>query len=192
MAIHPHFIWSDLFRKDNSNQKTIAKVLKENILFCTLTPQELNYLSTLVYERVYQADEPVFQQNDRGLGMYVISQGRVNIKTQTAKSEVLVTTLSEGSFFGEMALVDPDNVRTASAIATERTVMIGFFISDLTEILDRKPAMGAKIMFQLSTVLGRRLLETTEKITKLVRADMARADLAKAELAKAEKKDTPS
>jgi CRP/FNR family cyclic AMP-dependent transcriptional regulator len=150
MATHPHFVWANLFRKNKSNEKNMSKVLKENILFSTLTPRELNYLATLVYERVYQPEEPVFQQNDRGLGMYLISQGRVAIKTQTGKTEVWVTSLTEGSFFGEMALVDPENIRTATAIAVERTVMIGFFISDLTEILDRKPAMGAKIMFQSS------------------------------------------
>ncbi len=37
------------------------------------------------------------------------------------------------------------------------------------DILERKPAMGVKILLQLSTVLGRRLLETTEKISSLTR-----------------------
>ncbi len=49
-------------------------------------------------------------------------------------------------------------------------MLIGFFKPDLMEILERKPEMGAKIMFQLATVLGRRLLETTEKITLLTKA----------------------
>jgi len=65
--------------------------------------------------------------------------------------------------------VDPDNIRTAAAVAVERTVVVGFFKPDLMELLERKPEMGVKILFQLSTVLGRRLLETTEKITALSR-----------------------
>jgi CRP-like cAMP-binding protein len=170
MALHPHFLWADLFTKDKGNQRSLANVLKENVLFCTLTPRELSYLAGLVYERVYQPDEPIFQQNDRGLGMYVIAKGRVSIKTHSPQGEILHTILSEGSFFGEVALVDSENVRTASAIAVERVVIIGFFKPDLMEILERKPAMGVKILFQLSTVLGRRLLETTEKITLLSRA----------------------
>lgn len=141
-------------------------------MFQTLSRRELNYLSSLVYERIYQADEPIFMQNDRGIGMYVISRGRVVIKTQSFENpndEVLVTTLTDGSFFGELALVDPVNIRTATAIAVERTVVIGFFKPDLMEVLERKPAMGVKILFQLSTVLGRRLLETTDKITQISR-----------------------
>jgi CRP-like cAMP-binding protein len=169
MASHPHFLWADLFRRDKANQKSVINILKENTLFCTLTPKELSYLGSLVYERVYQPEEPIFRQNDRGLGVYIITKGRVSVKTQTSQGEVLVTTLSEGSFFGEIALVDPENVRTASVVATERSVIIGFFKPDLMEILERKPALGVKILFQLSTVLGRRLLETTEKITQLAR-----------------------
>lgn len=172
MATHPHFIWADLFRRGRNEQTSIAEVLKENVLFKTLTARELHYVSTLVYERTYQADEAIFQQNDRGLGMYVIAKGRVAIRTQALNNphdEVLVTILSEGSFFGELSLVDPDNIRTASAIALERTVVIGFFKPDLMELLERKPALGVKILLQLSAVLGRRLLETTDKITSLTK-----------------------
>jgi CRP-like cAMP-binding protein len=170
MTSHPHFLWADLFRRKKADQASLLDTLMENILFKTLTGREVRYLGGLVYERVYQPGEPVFQQNDRGLGMYIISKGRVAIKTNSVQGEVLVTTLTEGSFFGELALVDPDNIRTATAQAVDRTVLIGFFKPDLMEILERKPAMGVKILFQLSTVLGRRLLETTEKITLLTRA----------------------
>ena len=169
MASYPDFFWSDLFQKNKSNQKSISPVLQENILFCTLSPRELKYLTRLVYERVYQSNEPIFKQNDRGIGMYLIVQGQVAIRAHNAQGEVLVTMLTEGSFFGEIALVDVNNIRTASATALERTVIIGFFKPDLIEILERKPAMGVKILFQLAAVLGRRLAETTEKITQLYR-----------------------
>src|SRR4051812_21800290 len=107
MAGHPHFLWSNLFQKDTSSQKNVVHSLKENILFSTLNPKELRYLAGMVYERIYQPDEPIFQQNDRGLGMYLITKGQVAIKTQNPQGEVLVTVLTEGNFFGEIALIDP-------------------------------------------------------------------------------------
>ncbi len=168
-AAHPDFVWKDLFRPGKNEKKALIDLLQENILFKTLTRKELKYISNFVYERAYQPSEAVFQQGDRGLGMYIIAKGRVAIKTQNAQSEVLVTTLSEGSFFGEIALVDPDNVRTASAVAAEETIAIGFFKPDLSEILERNPVIGVKILFQLATVLGKRLVETTELITVLKR-----------------------
>jgi len=162
-------MWKDLFRPGKNEKTDMLDVLKDNILFATLTRRELKYLSSLLYERVYQQDEPVFKQNDRGIGMYLIAKGRIAINTHNPQGDVHVTTLAEGNFFGELALIDPENIRTATAIAMDRTALIGFFKPDLMEIIERKPDMGAKILFQLALVLGRRLLETTEKITFLTR-----------------------
>ena len=166
MDKHPNFLWADLFRIKKRNSD-LHRILKENILFSTLSRRELNYLSNFVYERTFQINEPIFQQSERGLGMYLIAGGRVGIKTQAPDGEVFVTELSEGSFLGELALVDPNHLRSANAVALERSMLIGFFKPDLEDILERNPAMGVKILFQLSTVLGRRLLETTERITIL-------------------------
>ncbi|MBN23060.1 MAG: cAMP-binding protein [Bdellovibrionaceae bacterium] len=164
MIKHPHFLWKDLFQKKKSNQ-TIIDALKENVLFCTLNQRELKTLSHIVYERVYQPGEDVFHQGDRGFGMYMILKGSIVIKTEALSGEGMITKLHEGSFFGELSLVDPNNIRTATATAEGKTSLVGFFKPDLLEILERKPQMGVKILFQLSSVLGRRLLETTEKIT---------------------------
>ncbi|MBY0470601.1 cyclic nucleotide-binding domain-containing protein [bacterium] len=169
MQKHPHFFWEDLF-KIGRGETGVIEVLKQNVLFKTLTRRELRYLSHFVYERTYQPDEAIFKQGDRGLGMYVIARGLITISTESPHGDNLVTTLGAGSFFGEVALVDQENLRTATAVATERTVLVGFFKPDLTEILQRKPAMGVKILYQLSSVLARRLLETTEKITLITRA----------------------
>lgn len=136
-------------------------------MFSTLTDRELFYLSTVVYERVYQTDEPIFHQNDRGFGMFLIAKGTVVIKTQPSSGDVMVTKLEEGSFFGELSLVDDENTRSASAVALEKTLLIGLFKPDLMDILERKPAMGVKILFQLSFILGKRLLRSTDTITRL-------------------------
>lgn len=166
---HPHFLWRDLFKRTSADKKGVTEVLKDNILFKTLSQRELTYLARFVYERIYQPDEPVFSQGDRGNGVYIIARGSIAIKTHDHHQDILVTELHQGSFFGEVALVDPDNLRTASAVALERTVTIGFFKPDLIEILTRKPEMGVKILLQLSIVLGQRLLETTDKISQLKR-----------------------
>jgi len=159
MDKHPHFLWADLFRR-RRRTSDLVRILGENILFATLKRRELGYLSSFVYERVFEPGEPIFRQGDRGVGMYLI-------RTQAVESAVFVTELGEGSFLGELALVDPQHLRSAHAVAIERSVLIGFFKPDLQEILDRNPAMGVKILFQLSSVLGRRLLETTDKITQM-------------------------
>jgi len=166
MSSHPHFLWADLFRQDKPEKSLIPSALRENILFRTLSEREHKFLSTMVYERVYDAAEPIFRQGDRGFGLYIIAKGTVAIRTQGEGSEqILVTKLNRGSFFGELSLLEMENLRSASAIALEKTVLVGFFKPDLKEILDRKPAMGVKILQQLALVLGTRLIETTGRLT---------------------------
>jgi CRP-like cAMP-binding protein len=166
------YLWIDLFSRKSESEITVLSTLKTNQLFMKLTPRELAYVSRTIHMRVYEPGEPVFKQYEKGLGMYMIAKGAVDIKVRTPDSpeeELLVTTLQVGSFFGELALVDIDNKRTASAYAQGPTTLIGFFKPDLLEIIERKPETGVKILFQLSKVLGRRLNETTETLTSLKR-----------------------
>lgn len=159
------FIWADLFRRGkNPQSEAIISALRANHLFKPLSSSELQYLSQLVHERIYEKGETIFKQNDRGYGLYVILSGNVSIRARSPQGEVQVTTLERGSFFGELALIEEDNIRTAGAIALERTALLGFFKPDLLEILERKPETGVKILLQLAGVLGRRLMATTERV----------------------------
>src|ERR1700737_2404812 len=121
MNTHPHFLWTDLFNK-RKKRLDLLRILKDNVLFCTLSMRELKYLSNFVYERTFETEEPIFKQGDRGVGMYLITSGRIAIKTQNASGEVFHTVLNEGSFLGELALVDPQHLRTAHAVPLERSM----------------------------------------------------------------------
>lgn len=165
MKPSPHFLFTDLFSR--YKRSPLDEILSQNILFSTLSRRELRSLRGRVYERTYQPNEPVFEQGDRGFGMYIIAKGRVAIQTHAVEGELQVTTLGPGSFFGELALIDPENLRSARAIAQEPSVLIGFFKADLLDLLERQPDTGVKVLFQLATVLGQRLLESTEKINLL-------------------------
>ena len=48
--------------------------------------------------------------------MYVIASGRVSIVKKVGDTDIILTTLDEGDFFGEMALITGSK-RSASAIA---------------------------------------------------------------------------
>lgn len=166
------YLWENLFRKD-ARERSLAQKLSENILFQDLSARELKLVENIVNLRTYRPGEVIFRQGDAGVGMYIISKGSVNIyveemdpaTTQVTSSQV--TVLREGDFFGDLALVDPNNRRSASAVAGEETLLIGFFKPDLVEISQRSPSAGVKILWRLGEVIGVRLRETTAKISEL-------------------------
>lgn len=166
-----NFIWDNIFRK--AKDADLRAVLTENILFKDLASREISFLEKVVHIRTFHAGETVFRQGEVGVGMYLIMKGRVEIFVSDPLApsedlrEIFITQLGFGDFFGELSLVEEKGRRTASAVAREESVLIGFFKPDLMEILARSPGTGVKIMFRLAEVLGRRLKETTDKVSEL-------------------------
>ncbi len=167
-----NYLWDNLFRKSKKDEEVRSR-LASNILFKDLTSKELRFVEQIVHVRSYHAGEHVFRQGEVGVGMYMIMSGRVEIFIDDAdpvketSAEIFITQLLANDFFGELSLVEENGRRTASAICRDETVLIGFFKPDLMEIVKRSPIVGIKILFRLAEVLGRRLKETTEKVSDL-------------------------
>lgn len=170
-----NYIWENIFRKPKK-ENDILSALSTNVLFQDLSNSELKFVEDIVHVRHYRAGEPVFRQGELGVGLYIIVKGRVEIfiNDNTGRfeedREIFITQLIEGDFFGEIALVEENSRRTATAICRDECTIIGFFTPDLHEIVKRSPSSGIKILFRLAEVLGRRLKETTEKTSDLRRA----------------------
>ncbi len=169
-----NFLWENLFRPEGKT-KDILHALSENYLFENLSKKELRFVKEMVHLRTYRPGEPVFRQGEIGVGMYIIVKGSVDVFVEDTTTETderrmsFVTKLTQDDFLGELSLVEEGGRRTATAIASVETVLIGFFKPDLMEILERQPATGVKIVLKLAEVLGRRLKETTIKVSELKR-----------------------
>ncbi len=177
----PHPLFGDLFSRRNQAKAGLLESLKYAPLFKDLSHRDLRYLSQFIYERHFEAGESIFGLGERGLGVYLILEGRVSIRSRApegvaadgtgdervSQSEPEMAQLGEGSFFGELALVEPDHLRTTQAIALEPTRLAGLFQPDLHAIVERKPSVGAKILLRLGEVLARRLIETHERLKTL-------------------------
>jgi CRP/FNR family cyclic AMP-dependent transcriptional regulator len=167
-----NFIWENLFRREDSQQE-VLEALRQTFIFQPLSKKELGFVHETVHVRSFKPGEVIFRQGEIGVGMYIILRGSLDIFIDHAIDEDmparahLVTRLKSGDFLGELSLVENNSRRTATSIAAEESVLIGFFKPDLFEILERQPATGVRILLRLSEVLGRRLKETTMKVTEL-------------------------
>ncbi len=168
-----NFLWENLFRRDR-NERTLHTILKENYLFQDLSEKDIRFVSEVIHLRNYRTAERIFSQGEIGVGMYIIVKGSVDIAVTEAEQrdksqEVFITRLEPGDFFGEIALVEENSRRSATARAHNEAQVIGFYKSDLVEILQRNPTAGFQVVSRLAEVLGRRLKETTEKVSDLRR-----------------------
>ena len=155
-------IYQNYFKKGN-DVNPIIQVLENVPIFEHLTEKELSEVVRLTHERTYKKDEHVFKKLAPAEGMYVILDGGVLITD--SDSETVFATLESGDFFGELALLD-EEPRSASAISTMPSRLIGFFRTDLLTLMKRSPELGNKILLNLSRILGERLRRTNQELAK--------------------------
>jgi EAL domain-containing protein (putative c-di-GMP-specific phosphodiesterase class I) len=74
------------------------------------------------FRRVLKAGDLLFREGEPGTEAYLVETGAIEIFQDRPQGRVTLARLGRDSIFGEMALVG-DQTRTASALATERTVL---------------------------------------------------------------------
>jgi CRP/FNR family cyclic AMP-dependent transcriptional regulator len=159
-------IWGNIFRLGERNE-SLAEILQNIPLFRDLSPKELKTLERVVHVRTYEAAETVFMEDEPGAGMYVIRSGRVDVVLKhNTMNPIILAELEPGDFFGEMALLG-DSSRSATAVAREKSELIGFFHPDLLEIINLHPVMGSKITFGLAKTLSERLRYTNTQLREI-------------------------
>jgi CRP/FNR family cyclic AMP-dependent transcriptional regulator len=157
-------LWGNIFHTKTRRKEHVLSVLKNIPMFSDLSSRELVSIGRILHKRSYAAKEVIFGQGATGVGMYIIVNGRVQIVHQT--SDQIIAELSDGEFFGELALLD-EAPRSATAVATAQSKMLGFFQSDLFGLTERNPRLGVKIILSLSRIIGKRLVSSNEQVHEL-------------------------
>ncbi len=155
-------LWTNIFSHWKSSDNQTVLTLKQVPIFHGLKNREYKEIEKLIHERNYKPSETVFKENAPGEGMFVILSGKVEIFVEGAdEKKNVLAELSDGEFFGELSLLD-DDIRSATAITTVHSRLLGFFRPDLFSLLERNPELGNKLLLNLSRVIGTRLRKTNE------------------------------
>lgn len=166
-TVSENAIWKNIFSERIVREGSLEQILSKVPAFSGLSPRELKEVAAIVHKREYRLGEPVFSQGDPGLGMYIIQEGEVSITLSGKDNEEReLAVLSEGDFFGELALLD-ESPRSANARCKTECILIGFFRPDLFELIERKHQLGIKIIFKLAEIVAQRLRNTDKELSKV-------------------------
>ena len=132
-------------------------------LFSGLNPAELKKFENALRVVNFPWQSLIFQEGDVGGAMYFINEGRVKIgKAGQDGQEVVLAELGEGSYFGEMSLLD-DQPRSAYAITMTDSILSQLTKRDFLALLRQNPDICIKLLQNFS----RRLRETNDIISTL-------------------------
>lgn len=113
--------------------------------------------------KVYQDNEIIIRQGDKGNCMFVIQEGVVEVLKEEGAKKVLLAELGKGEFFGEMALFE-DEVRLATVRAKGEVRAVTIDKKNFLKRVHQDPS----IAYRLVQSLIDRLQEANTRIMQIV------------------------
>jgi CRP-like cAMP-binding protein len=132
-----------------------TEILRRVKLFDEMSDRELEALAHALKERRYDTGDTIVVEGESGVGFFVIADGSARVEVHGER----VNTLGPGASFGEVALLDPIGVRTASVVAESPMRVFGLTSWQFTPLLAQNPGMAVKV----AKDLARRLREAEER-----------------------------
>ena len=141
----------DLFEK--------VLLLKSSDIFNEINTEDLRFVADALEEERFLSGDRIFEKNDRGEYMYLITEGEVGIALEK-NTDNFVATMSVGECFGEMNLLD-DLPRSASAVVVKDAMVLKLSRARLRGLIMSYPELGMGMLKSLSL----KLRETTKLIS---------------------------
>jgi CRP/FNR family transcriptional regulator, cyclic AMP receptor protein len=133
--------------------------LREVPLFESLDDETAKELCELIDTLDCEVQRVLFRAGDVGDAMYLIERGKVRISVQaTDGRELTLTELGRGDFFGEMALLDDGQRRSANAVVAEEARLGVLSREHFLSFTRRNP----NVALEMLTALANRLRRTDE------------------------------
>ena len=151
----------------------LVEFIKKIDVFHNFSGLELLFLIKGLHYRRFSKGEVVFRENDIGVGFYLISKGGVDIEVETTtsisreKTSRKVISLKRNDYFGELALLQEEHIRSASAIANSPCELYGILRPDLDVLINERPAVAVKLLQAISLIISNRLYSLTSEFKKL-------------------------
>lgn len=153
-----------------TRKDSIPKFLRNVELLKNFSDNELRILAKYMHSRKFAEGEVVFRAGEIGIGFYFVFSGTIELSHDelgTDVSEEKFLVLEEFSYFGELALLQEGNQRTATALAKNKCELVGIFKPDLDNLIVRHPVIAAKLIQSISIALADRLYFLTSEASKM-------------------------
>jgi len=154
---------------ENAIKEFIVSNKDQLILFHLFDEHEVEQALSFFEVVRYKKGDTIFQEGDEGDYIGIIISGKLDVKkhTEFKGRQVIIASLKEGSFVGEMALVNENEPRSATVVVSEDSELIILTRGSLDTLLEKYPKIGIKILKGLNQVLSVRLRKTVERLTSI-------------------------
>jgi CRP-like cAMP-binding protein len=126
------------------NQK--VELLRKVPLFSRCSKRELAAIATLADEVDLRQGKELIREGARGREFFVLLEGQADV----LKDGKRINEMGPGEFFGEIALVAPSPVRTATVKATTPVRVLVVTAQNFRRLLEGSPQIKLKVLEALA------------------------------------------
>jgi CRP/FNR family cyclic AMP-dependent transcriptional regulator len=142
------------------------EILREIPLFATLNPDELQDLLKRMEREEYPPHTVIFWMDESGDKLYLIEEGEVRISyTNKDGKEITLGIQGEGTFFGELSLLD-SGPHTATVRTIKETTVLTIDQVTFYSYLDKHPQFSRSLLAVLVDRLRKNIVHMHSHMTE--------------------------
>jgi len=163
----------------------VLKILQSVPIFHGLDISLIRRIMPLLHREEYKKDSKIIEEGNIGNSMFIILSGSVRVtKYGQDKQEILISNMHEGSYFGELSLVD-NLPRSANVLANQDSMLLSLGKYAFEKLLNENKDFAVTFYKNCMMETMSRIRETASNLTlsqnvlfqKSTRLDLIDADL---------------
>jgi CRP-like cAMP-binding protein len=127
-----------------------VELLRKVPLFARCSKRELTEIASLADEIDLREGKVLIREGRRGQEFFVLLDGAVDV----TKADERINQLGPGDFFGEIALIAPSAVRTATVTASTDVEALVVTAQNFRALIQRSPEIKLKVLEAAAERLG--------------------------------------
>lgn len=127
-----------------------------------LSKEEWARILKVVETRQFRAGESLIHSGDQDNSFYILTNGEVEVVIGSGGTERVITTIAEGSVFGEIAFFDRE-LRTATIRARTRGSAVRVTRENFETLAAWEPNIARTMLLELGRILAMRLRWTLNR-----------------------------
>jgi CRP-like cAMP-binding protein len=140
------------------DSKEKLSIMSEIAFFDRFSTEEKTAIAKLMrVEKIRQGDV-LIKEDSFGSSMYYVVKGRIEIRKKSDDDRhVFLAQISAGSMIGELAMVETESYRSATAIALEACELLSLTRAGFDELSKTHPGLGLEMLREIGTSIAGRL-----------------------------------
>ena len=139
-------------------------ILSRQELFQGLDKEELGQVAGISKMVSFKEDEEIFHENNNESSLYILVEGRVQVKVSLGPSEqATIHTILPGKLFGEFAFID-EQPRSATAVTVKNSNILKFERDAFFGLFGKNRNIGYIVMSNMCKIFARRIRQTAHEL----------------------------